>query len=269
MKNFKNYSLSAASPIIRIDEKDIPKVLLTSDWHFGHKNILKYCSADRPWSTVEDMQKGIIENTINELQKLPTIGSIEYPILDGYLINCGDIVFGGGRDSVTIFVEEIQKKLPYISHCFYCLGNHDINNLFQNAYLDNCGISDDGENCSGFSNVFIMEIYRDQKCILRFTISHYPMKSYYGSFNLHGHLHTPSKYKIKLSQDEIDKMITENEESSDRNPDLGDIIRYSQDSCHYDVGLDFNDNKPVWLKDILEGKLGIDPKVFNNIKFNY
>lgn len=35
------------------------KVFYTSDNHFGHKNILKYCP--RPWTSIEDMNEGMIQ----------------------------------------------------------------------------------------------------------------------------------------------------------------------------------------------------------------
>tara|TARA_R110000868_G_scaffold66014_5_gene196986 strand:- start:576 stop:1253 length:678 start_codon:yes stop_codon:yes gene_type:complete len=35
------------------------RLLVTSDLHFGHKNILSYC--ERPWSTKEEMNEGLVK----------------------------------------------------------------------------------------------------------------------------------------------------------------------------------------------------------------
>jgi len=40
------------------------KLFLTSDFHFSHKNIIKYCN--RPFSSVEEMDKKLIQN-INDI----------------------------------------------------------------------------------------------------------------------------------------------------------------------------------------------------------
>lgn len=33
----------------------------TSDWHFGHRNILNYCQTFRPFTTVDEMNEGLVD----------------------------------------------------------------------------------------------------------------------------------------------------------------------------------------------------------------
>lgn len=49
----------------------IPKVFFTSDTHFGHANIIKYCA--RPYSSVEEMNRDLIERWNSVVGPLDTI----------------------------------------------------------------------------------------------------------------------------------------------------------------------------------------------------
>ena len=84
-----------------------------------------------------------------------------------------------------------------------------------------------------------MEIYRGAKCLTRFTISHFPLKEYYGYFNIHGHLHT---YEDLSLYNTIDT----------------EYAKELRANGHYiDVGVDRWEGKPVLLSDILENKTDI------------
>jgi calcineurin-like phosphoesterase family protein len=80
------------------------KVFYTSDTHFGHKNILKYCS--RPFVDVADMGRGMIERW-NE-----TVGA------DDVVYHLGDFGFGSKNQ-----LRDIVKSLN--GHKIIIRGNHD------------------------------------------------------------------------------------------------------------------------------------------------
>lgn len=52
------------------------KIFFSSDLHFGHQNIIKYCS--RPWKTAAEMDEALIANWNNTV----TEGDIVYILGD-------------------------------------------------------------------------------------------------------------------------------------------------------------------------------------------
>ena len=83
----------------------IDKIWVTSDTHFGHANIIKYCN--RPYSSVGQMDTGLIVN----------INSLVAP--EDTLIHGGDFCFGN-YDSIINFRKRINCR-----HIHLVLGNHD------------------------------------------------------------------------------------------------------------------------------------------------
>lgn len=81
------------------------RIWFTSDLHFSHKNILKFCK--RPWDTVEEMDEGLIQNWNRVVGK------------DDLVFNLGDFAFAtNGR------WKELINRLN--GHIHLILGNHDV-----------------------------------------------------------------------------------------------------------------------------------------------
>lgn len=80
------------------------KLFITSDTHFWHSNIIRYCN--RPWSDVESMNKALIENwnsVVGENDKV---------------IHLGDFCFGNKTKAESI-IKQLHGKIDLV------MGNHD------------------------------------------------------------------------------------------------------------------------------------------------
>ena len=81
-------------------------VYFTSDTHFGHSNIMRFCQ--RPFSDVTDMNNCLIENWNNKVGK------------DDIIFHLGDFAMGGSN-----LWNGILERLN--GHKILILGNHKIN----------------------------------------------------------------------------------------------------------------------------------------------
>lgn len=129
-------------------------VWFTSDTHFGHANIIKYCS--RPFASVEEMDEAMIQNW-NALAKQ---GDLVYHL--------GDFCMGDHN------VEKYIRCLSGQIHLIW--GNHD---------------KESTRNFAGFaSSVPYREIHLGG---IHITLCHYALKvwnkSHLGSISLYGHNH--------------------------------------------------------------------------------
>ena len=86
------------------------KVFFTSDTHFNHANILKFC--DRPFKNVEEMNETIIVNWNKVIGK------------DDTVFHLGDFCLGGSAEWTKI-LDRLNGKIHLI------VGNHDLKNLRQ------------------------------------------------------------------------------------------------------------------------------------------
>ena len=93
---------------------DGSKVFFTSDTHFYHGNIIRFCN--RPFKDVEVMNETIISNWNN------TVGQ------DDTIFHLGDFCLGGSAEWTKI-LDRLNGKIYLI------MGNHDLKNIRQ-GYID-------------------------------------------------------------------------------------------------------------------------------------
>lgn len=151
------------------------KVFFTSDTHFGHKNIIKYCN--RPFSDVAEMNKALIDNW-NEV------------VSEGDIVfHLGDFAFGG-----FLLWESIRGCLN--GSIYLIQGNHDFKQNLQNK--------------ERLEKMFEKVVPQTQISIGGQTmiLNHYPFLCYNGSYdnsvwNLHGHVHSG----LKCNGKDIERLI--------------------------------------------------------------
>ena len=139
-------------------------VFFTSDPHFGHANIIKYCN--RPFATVEEMDRTIIDRW-NE-----RVGA------DDTLYCLGDWCMWRGSRTLDEVAASYRKQI----HCRRIVmiwGNHDRR----------------GRNNPRFKDLFdgvhdLLELEVEDR---RMVLCHYAMrvwnKSHHGAYHLYGHSH--------------------------------------------------------------------------------
>lgn len=156
------------------------KVWFTSDLHFKHKNIIKYCN--RPFENTDEMTEVLIDIWNKIVAK------------EDVVFILGDFCFGGYARW-----EEILKRLNGELHLI--LGNHDpekiANKLLENGYL------------KSISSMELIEVDGQELFLCHFPMIDWPNKER-GSIMLHGHIH--SLYNdINLSEKHYDVGIDYND----------------------------------------------------------
>ena len=134
-------------------------IFFTSDQHFCHANIIKYCN--RPFSSVEEMNEGLITNWNSVVKQQDTV----------YIV--GDVIFA---KDISI-AESIFKRLH--GSKVLIAGNHDKHMLKQERFR------------ALFQSVHqLLEIKIGTQDI---TLCHYAMrvwnKSHHSAYHLYGHSH--------------------------------------------------------------------------------
>lgn len=202
------------------------KYWFTSDYHFSHYNIIRYCN--RPFSSIEDMNGTLLENINSKVNE------------EDILYVLGDFAFSRPRH----LWYDVYKKLRNIIRCknvILVTGNHDpyyfdyqtmtsvphpkLNDIFQKV-VTTCFVKIPQQTRSShtLSRIAYYEFY----------LSHYACrvwnKSHYGAIHLYGHSHGTLK---DIGAPDKDHHGTINERS-------------------LDVGVDCNNYFPFSLKDVMD-----------------
>lgn len=126
------------------------KIYFVADLHLGHYNILSFC--DRPFSSIEEMNRKLIQNWNNTVTKRDRVFFL------------GDFALAGKAQKI-----EWGQQLQGIKHIV--LGNHDTKNI--SLYVE-----------MGFRTVSRYPIIFEE-----FILSHKPFAAPQGMINIHGHTH--------------------------------------------------------------------------------
>ena len=137
------------------------KIFFTSDTHFWHVNIIKYCN--RPFETIEEMNETIIERWNSKISK------------DDIVFHLGDFAFCGSSEYNKI-LSRLNGKITLV------LGNHDWKSL-KEGYINK------------FNGVYQqLRIRIDGQ---RIYLNHFPLLCFDGAYKgleatwqLFGHVHS-------------------------------------------------------------------------------
>lgn len=140
---------------------DADKLYFSSDSHFGHFNITKYCH--RPFKSRSEMDKVLIANWNSVVPE------------DGIVVHCGDFMLPHKTDDKEY--AKIWKKLNFKT-LLLCRGNHDRIDCGTYVYEDKTVIVVD-----------IAKIYVEGIDIIA---CHYPLLAYPSDYQTFGHIHTLS-----------------------------------------------------------------------------
>ena len=148
------------------------KVFFTSDTHFGHSNIIKYCQ--RPFNSAEHMDEVLINNW-NEVVSPQDI-----------VFHLGDFCFGSDKEWIKILQRLNGTK-------YLILGNHDLKKIANSNQIKDY-----------FADINMqMRLVVDKQKIL---LNHYPFLCFEGGYQnvwqLFGHVHS-SKHSTGLDKERL------------------------------------------------------------------
>lgn len=145
----------------------------TSDLHFGHRNVIRFCS--RPFENEKDMESGLIANWNT------TVGPKDI------IFSLGDFSWFTGRHQVKKLVEQLQGEKYFIP------GNHCKEGMYE--------LVNDSQfhECSDIVHLFVRGTEGDPRFaeakVFELVLCHYPLACWSHSdhpncYQFFGHIHS-------------------------------------------------------------------------------
>ena len=160
-------------------EEQAQKFYFTSDTHFGHENIIKYCK--RPFKDVEEHDATLIKNWNDVVPE------------DGIVFHLGDVAFGN-PDRVNEILSQLNGTIYLI------IGNHDWRRI----------VSEHAWRFKDMTQQLNMKIGKRH-----IILNHYPMLAFSGAwrgedatYQLFGHVHTSPYTDEGLDQARMKMLFT-------------------------------------------------------------
>lgn len=156
-------------------------IWFTSDLHFGHKNVIRFC--ERPFEDIKEMGEKLIENWNQYVKENDVIFVL------------GDVFWFNDSHS-------IKKVLSQLNGIIYIIpGNHDDFTSYHRV-VDNPSII----LCDDIVQVFLeSEDNRWCKKIIELWLAHYPLMTWphreNGAIHLFGHIHSTPEGREGVDQD--------------------------------------------------------------------
>lgn len=149
-------------------------IFFTSDNHFGHANIIKYCN--RPFDNVDEMDEAMIRNWNEVVSE------------DDMVYHLGDFTLGNSGFAQSIF-RRLNGNISILNNSYH----HD-KRWIPSSYIGVTNYNTVSGYVYSLPPIFVLDA--SYKVIV---LCHFPMavwdRKHYGSIHLHGHSHGEYKYK--------------------------------------------------------------------------
>lgn len=147
------------------------KIFFSSDQHFGHRNVLRFCG--RPYRDEKEMGQALIDNWNSVVTN------------DDIVVSMGDFFWFNDSHSIKKCIDKLNGKEIYL-----VLGNHDKRESFRRVTDERFHIVD------GITHIFLRcdDTERWYQKTFEIVCSHYPLMTWShrdrGAINLFGHIHS-------------------------------------------------------------------------------